>query len=79
MVGESIETRTGTPDVVRSRCHPSILACHVDQLVLIKCGERYVPRTALSLFFGHVYLWMVSFLKVSFQNARACSAYGQRV
>ena len=67
MVGECIETRAGTSDVVGPRGNPSMFAGHINELVLVECGKRNVSRSALPFLFGSLFVRIVA-LKVSFHE-----------
>ena len=60
MVGESIETRTGTSDIAGPRSNPSIFTSHINELVLAECGKRDVPRSTLPFLFGSLFVDIVT-------------------
>ena len=67
MVGESIETRAGTSEVVGPRGNPSMFAGHINELVLVECGKRDVSRSTLPFLLGSIFVDIVT-LKVSFHE-----------
>ena len=67
MVGESIETRAGTSEVVGPRGNPSMFTGHINELILVECGKRDVSWSALPFLFGSLFVRIVA-LKVSFHE-----------
>lgn len=67
MVGESIEARAGTSEVVGPRGNPSMCASHINELILVECGKRDVSRSTLPFLFGNLFVDIVT-LKVSFHE-----------
>ena len=67
MVGKSIETRAGTSDIAGPRSNPSIFTGHINELVLVECGKRNVPRSTLPFLFGSLFVDIVT-LRVSFHE-----------
>ena len=67
MVGEGIEARAGTTNVIRSWGYPSVFTSNINQLVFIEGGEWYIPWSTLSFLVLFVCLWCISFLNMLHQ------------
>ena len=67
MVGESIEARAGTSEVVGARSNPSMFTGHINELVLVERGKRYVARSTLPFLLASLFVNILA-LKVSFHE-----------
>ena len=70
MVGQGVEARAGTTEVIGSWSHPSVFSSNVDRLIFIESGEWNVPRSALSLLGLLVCFQRISPLEMLFQELR---------
>lgn len=70
MVGEGVEARAGTTEVIGSRGHPFVFTSNVDQLICAESGEWKTAWSSLSLLVLCFFLWHVSRREMLFQELR---------
>ena len=70
MVGEGVEARAGTTNVIRSWGYPSVFTSNINQLVFIEGGEWYIPWSTLSFLVLFLCLRGISLLKMLHQVLR---------
>ena len=67
MVGEGVEARAGTTNVIWSWGYPSVFTSDINQLVFTEGGEWYIPGSALSFLVLILCLGCISLLEMLLQ------------